>query len=103
MIIIIINIIVMIMIIITTIVMILIIMIIIRFALRYDTASATYTLQLKDVQRSDEGRYECQIIVGINNKVKVVILKCFRFVPIVAHHHHCHQLFRSSSVKGLAE
>ena len=41
-----------------------------RFALRYDTASATYTLQLKDVQRSDEGRYECQIIVGINNKVE---------------------------------
>jgi len=40
-----------------------------RFSLRYDTASATYTLQLKDVQRSDEGRYECQIIVGINNKV----------------------------------
>jgi len=40
-----------------------------RFALRYDTASATYTLQIKDVQRSDEARYECQIIVGINNKV----------------------------------
>ncbi|XP_023340455.1 lachesin, partial [Eurytemora carolleeae] len=40
-----------------------------RFSLRYDTASATYTLQLKDVQTSDEGRYECQIIVGINNKV----------------------------------
>ena len=40
-----------------------------RFAMRYDTASATYTLQLKDVQRSDEGRYECQIIVALNNKV----------------------------------
>jgi len=40
-----------------------------RFALRYDTASATYTLQIKDVQRSDEARYECQIIVGLNNKV----------------------------------
>jgi len=40
-----------------------------RFAMRYDTASATYTLQLKDIQRSDEGRYECQIIVQINNKV----------------------------------
>jgi len=40
-----------------------------RFSLRYDTASATYTLQLKDVQTSDEGRYECQIIVGVNNKV----------------------------------
>ena len=37
--------------------------------MRYDTASATYTLQLKDVQRSDEGRYECQIIVALNNKV----------------------------------
>jgi len=40
-----------------------------RFSLRYDTASATYTLQLKDVQTSDEARYECQIIVGVNNKV----------------------------------
>ena len=36
-----------------------------RFAMRYDTASATYTLQLKDIQRSDEGRYECQIIVQV--------------------------------------
>ena len=38
-----------------------------RFAMRYDTASATYTLQLKDIQRSDEGRYECQIIVQVSN------------------------------------
>ena len=37
-----------------------------RFAMRYDTASATYTLQLKDIQRSDEGRYECQIIVQVS-------------------------------------
>jgi len=40
-----------------------------RFSLRYDTASATYTLQVKDVQKSDEARYECQIILGLNNKV----------------------------------
>jgi len=55
-----------------------------RFALRYDTASATYTLQIKDVQRSDEARYECQIIVGINNKVaESVNLKVYE--PPVIH------------------
>ena len=37
--------------------------------MRYDTASSTYTLQIKDVQRPDEGTYQCQIIVAINNKV----------------------------------
>jgi len=40
-----------------------------RFSMRYDTASSTYTLQIKDVQRPDEGTYQCQIIVAINNKV----------------------------------
>jgi len=37
--------------------------------MRYDTASSTYTLQIKDVQRPDEGVYQCQVIVAINNKV----------------------------------
>ena len=37
--------------------------------MRYDTASSTFTLQIKDVQRTDEATYQCQIIVGINNKV----------------------------------
>jgi len=40
-----------------------------RFSMRYDTASSTYTLQIKDVQRPDEGTYQCQIIVAIQNKV----------------------------------
>ena len=44
-----------------------------RFAMRYDTASATYTLQLKDIQRSDEGRYECQIIVQVRLSHTLVI------------------------------
>ncbi len=39
-----------------------------RFSMRYDTASSTFTLQIKDVQRTDEATYQCQIIVGINNK-----------------------------------
>jgi len=47
-----------------------------RFSMRYDTASATYTLQIKDVQRTDEAIYQCEIIVGIINKVtKYVELK----------------------------
>ena len=40
-----------------------------NYSMRYDTASSTYTLQIKDVQRPDEGTYQCQIIVAINNKV----------------------------------
>ena len=39
------------------------------YSMRYDTASSTYTLQIKDVQRPDEGTYQCQIIVAIQNKV----------------------------------
>jgi len=54
-----------------------------RFAMRYDTASATYTLQLKDVQRSDEGRYECQIIVAINNKVTQSLFLRVEEPPII--------------------
>ena len=45
-----------------------------RFAMRYDTASATYTLQLKDIQRSDEGRYECQIIVQVSTNHLLALL-----------------------------
>ena len=37
--------------------------------MRYDTASSTYTLQVKDAQRTDEATYQCQILVGLNNKV----------------------------------
>ena len=44
-----------------------------RFAMRYDTASATYTLQLKDIQRSDEGRYECQIIVQVSPAISLIL------------------------------
>lgn len=52
--------------------------------MRYDTASSTYTLQIKDVQRPDEGTYQCQIIVAINNKVtKHVKLKVSQ-PPVIA-------------------
>lgn len=42
-----------------------------RFSMRYDTASSTYTLQIKDVQRTDEATYQCQIIVGTQGFNKV--------------------------------
>jgi hypothetical protein len=54
-----------------------------RFSLRYDTASATYTLQLKDVQKSDEARYECQIILGLNNKVSKSTYLTVQEPPII--------------------
>ena len=37
--------------------------------MRYDTASSTYTLQIKDVQRPDEGTYQCQIQESTTTKV----------------------------------
>ena len=53
-------------------------------SMRYDTASATYTLQVKDVQRSDEATYQCQIIVGINNKVTKHLTITVSQPPVIA-------------------
>ena len=52
--------------------------------MRYDTASATYTLQVKDVQRTDEATYQCQIIVGINNKVTKHLTITVSQPPVIA-------------------
>eukprot|EP00096_Caligus_rogercresseyi_P014102 TRINITY_DN6634_c0_g1_i1.p1 TRINITY_DN6634_c0_g1~~TRINITY_DN6634_c0_g1_i1.p1 ORF type:complete len:380 (+),score=76.34 TRINITY_DN6634_c0_g1_i1:119-1258(+) len=40
-----------------------------RFSMRYDTASSTYTLQIKDVQINDEAVYQCEVVIGNTNKV----------------------------------
>ena len=52
--------------------------------MRYDTASSTYTLQIKDVQRPDEGTYQCQIIVAINNKVTRHVKLTVSQPPVIA-------------------
>ena len=52
--------------------------------MRYDTASSTYTLQIKDVQRSDEATYQCQIIVAINNKVTKHVALTVSQPPVIA-------------------
>ena len=40
-----------------------------RFSLRYDTASTTYTIQIKDIQESDAGIYKCVILLSQNNYI----------------------------------
>ncbi|XP_065205504.1 lachesin-like [Planococcus citri] len=40
-----------------------------RYSLRYDSASTTYTLQIKDIQESDAGVYKCQILISQNSQV----------------------------------
>ena len=52
--------------------------------MRYDTASSTYTLQIKDVQRPDEGNYQCQIIVALNNKVTRQVKLTVSQPPVIA-------------------
>lgn len=36
-----------------------------RFALRFDGASSTYTLQIKDIQETDAGVYQCELLCAI--------------------------------------
>lgn len=55
-----------------------------RFSMRYDTASSTFTLQIKDVQITDEATYQCQIIVGINNKVTKHVSLTVSQPPVIA-------------------
>ena len=53
--------------------------------MRYDTASSTYTLQIKDVQRPDEGTYQCQIIVATSgNKVTKHVKLTVAQPPVIA-------------------
>lgn len=55
-----------------------------RFSMRYDTASSTYTIQIKDVQKTDEAIYQCQIIVGLNNKVTDHVAILVQEPPVIA-------------------
>ncbi|XP_011301828.1 lachesin [Fopius arisanus] len=40
-----------------------------RFSLRYDEATSTYTLQIKDIQETDAGMYLCQIYISLTSKI----------------------------------
>lgn len=55
-----------------------------RFALRYDVSSSTYTLQIKDLQETDAGRYECQVILSLANKIRASVDVQVRRPPIIS-------------------
>lgn len=55
-----------------------------RFALRYDGSSSTYTLQVKDIQETDAGIYQCQVILSVNNKISAEVELSVRRPPIIS-------------------
>jgi neuronal growth regulator 1 len=55
-----------------------------RFSLRYDMASSTYTLQVKDIQESDVGWYQCQVVISISNKITADVSVLVRIPPVIA-------------------
>ncbi|XP_066593308.1 lachesin [Prorops nasuta] len=55
-----------------------------RFALKYDTASSTYTLQIKDIQETDAGYYQCSIVISLNNRVSADVELQVRRPPIIS-------------------
>jgi len=55
-----------------------------RFSLRYDTASSTYTLQIKDIQETDAGYYQCQVLISLNNRISAEVDLQVRRPPIIS-------------------
>lgn len=55
-----------------------------RFALRFDTASSTYTLQIKDIQETDAGFYQCQVIISLSNKISAEVELQVRRPPVIS-------------------
>lgn len=55
-----------------------------RFALRHDPSSSTYTLQIKDIQETDAGIYQCQVVLSVINKISADVLLSVRRPPVIA-------------------
>ncbi|XP_043289049.1 lachesin [Venturia canescens] len=55
-----------------------------RFSLRYDTTSSTYTLQIKDIQETDAGYYQCQIVITSTNKISAQVELLVRRPPFIS-------------------
>nr|QHB15674.1 catalase-like protein [Bemisia tabaci] len=54
-----------------------------RFALRHDVSSSTYTLQIKDIQETDAGLYQCQVIIDLSNKLTSDVWLRVRKPPMI--------------------
>lgn len=55
-----------------------------RFALRFDQASTTYTLQIKDIQETDAGTYQCQVVISTVNKITAEVDLAVLRPPIIS-------------------
>ncbi|XP_053677419.1 lachesin [Anopheles nili] len=55
-----------------------------RFSLRYDLSSTTYTLQVKDIQETDAGIYQCQVVLSVTNKITAEVTLNVRRPPIIS-------------------
>lgn len=54
-----------------------------RFALLYDGASATYTVLIKDLQETDAGIYQCEVVLSVNNKITAETRLSVRRPPVI--------------------
>ncbi|XP_041767834.1 lachesin [Anopheles merus] len=55
-----------------------------RFSLRYDLSSTSYTLQIKDIQETDAGIYQCQVVLSVTNKISAEVALNVRRPPIIS-------------------
>ncbi|XP_031827641.1 septate junction protein lachesin [Nomia melanderi] len=55
-----------------------------RFALRYDEATSTFVLQVKDIQETDAGFYQCKVLISLNNYVTANVELQVRRPPIIS-------------------
>jgi neuronal growth regulator 1 len=54
-----------------------------RFALLYDGASATYIVLIKDLQETDAGTYQCEVVLSVNNKITAQTHLSVRRPPVI--------------------
>lgn len=54
-----------------------------RFALLYDGASATYIVLIKDLQETDAGTYQCEVVLSVNNKISAETRLEVRRPPVI--------------------
>ncbi|XP_014476090.1 PREDICTED: lachesin [Dinoponera quadriceps] len=55
-----------------------------RFSLKHDPASSTYILQIKDIQETDAGFYQCRVQLSINNMENAEVELQVRRPPVIS-------------------
>ncbi|XP_037072821.1 lachesin-like [Pollicipes pollicipes] len=55
-----------------------------RFALRHDPGSSTYTLQISDIQETDQATYECRCQINLQTSVSGTVRLSVRLPPVIS-------------------